>query len=320
MTLRPELSPPTPLHSAPGEASPQHAEPGRVPASYRALAVGLNLIGRVSPDLSARILQGLWFRPVHGRPGKRTRAFWQDAHRRQVLITGADGVDLHFWGERDAPLILGVHGWRGTGAQFRYLVPELVKAGYQVCLFDMPAHGMNRTRFTHVFEFMQVLLSIQTHLGQPAGVIAHSLGCQAVVQAISKGLKPGHLAFIAPGFNMEAMLDRFSQSLGLSAKVHQRFKTRLGAQSIPISEAWVGTRETLYQRLSHQVVRQYLNHPGLLIADEQDEEILWQDFQTITDYWPQAETSFSSGLGHYRILKDETVQRRVTTYFSCQLQ
>ncbi|MEP4546247.1 MAG: alpha/beta fold hydrolase [Saccharospirillum sp.] len=316
MTLRPELSQPAEPYSPPTKTVPQHAEPGRVPASYRALAAGLNLIGQVSPDLSARLLQALWFRPVHGRPGKRTQAFWQSADRRHPLITDTDGVDLHFWGKRDAPMILGVHGWRGTGAQFRYLVPGLIEAGYQVCLFDMPAHGMNRTRFTHVFEFMQVLLSIQAELGQPAGVIAHSLGCQAVIQAVSKGFKPGHLAFIAPGFNMDAMLDRFSQSVGLSATVHQRFKARLGTQSISISEAWVGTRETLYQRLSHQVVRQHLNHPGLLVADDQDEEILWQDFETITDYWPQAETSFSSGLGHYRILKDETVQHRVAAYFS----
>lgn len=315
MTLRPELSHPAKPHSLPAETVPQHAEPGRVPASYRALAAGLNLIGQVSPDLSARLLQALWFRPVHGRPGKRTQAFWQSADRRHPLITDTDGVDLHFWGERDAPMILGVHGWRGTGAQFRYLVPGLVEAGYQVCLFDMPAHGMNRTRFTHVFEFMQVLLSIQAELGQPAGVIAHSLGCQAVIQAVSKGFNPGHLAFIAPGFNMDAMLDRFSQSLGLSATVHQRFKARLGVQSMAISEAWVGTRETLYQRLSHRVVRQHLNHPGLLVADDQDEEILWHDFAAIADYWPQAETSFSSGLGHYRILKDETVLRRVADYF-----
>ncbi|WP_127558110.1 alpha/beta hydrolase [Saccharospirillum alexandrii] len=319
MTLRPELSHPAEPHSPPANIVLQHAEPGRVPASYRALAAGLNLIGRVSPTLSARVLQTLWFRPVHGRPGQRTQAFWQSAERRHCLITDIDGIDLHFWGNPDAPLILGVHGWRGTGAQFRHLVPGLVEEGYQVCLFDMPAHGMNRTRFTHVFEFMQVLLSIQGQLGRPAGVIAHSLGCQAVVQAVSQGFEPGHLAFIAPGINMDAILDRFCQSLGLSSNVHKRFKTRLGTQSIPLSQAWIGTRETLYERLSHQVARQYLNHPGLLIADDQDEEIRWQDFQSITGYWPQAETSFSSGLGHYRILKDEAVVHRVAAYFGRQL-
>lgn len=319
MTLRPAFSDSSHTRLNPVTTPSQHTEPGFVPASYRALAAGLNLIGRVSPDLSARILQALWFRPVHGRPGKRTRTFWQGADRRHLLITGVDGIDLHFWGKPDAPLILGVHGWRGTGAQFRHLVPGLVQAGYQVCLFDMPAHGMNRTRFTHVFEFMQVLLSIQAHLGRPAGVIAHSLGCQAVVQAISQGFQPGHLVFIAPGLNMDAMMERFSQSLGLSSAVRRRFKTRLGARSIALSEAWVGTQETLYQRLSHQVARQHLDHPGLLVADDQDEEILWQDFNSITEYWPQAETTFSSGLGHYRILKDETVLHSVAAYFRRQL-
>ncbi|MEX0622916.1 alpha/beta hydrolase [Saccharospirillum sp.] len=319
MTLRPALS--DQQHPSPSRVSAanQHADPGNVPASYRAMATTLNLIGRVSPDLAARILQALWFRPVHGRPGKRTQTFWQSAHRRTVLLTGQGGVDLHFWGDPGAPLILGIHGWRGTGAQFRHLVPGLVDAGYQLCLFDMPAHGMNRTRFTHVFEFMQVLLTIQSRFGRPAGVIAHSLGCQAVVQAIAKGFQPGHLAFIAPGINMEAMLNRFSQSLGLSAAVHDQFKTRLAARSIQLSQEWVGTRETLFERLSHDMARQYINHPGLLIADDQDEEINWQDFKTTMAYWPRADTRISSGLGHYRILKDEAVLDSLAEYFRGQL-
>lgn len=319
MTTRPALTDtqnPGPARTA---ASDPHRKPGRVPAGFRAMATTLNLIGRVSPNLAGRMLQVLWFRPFHGQPGERTRAFWQSAHRRTVLLTGQGGVDLHFWGDPGAPMIVGVHGWRGTGAQFRHLVPGLVGAGYQICLFDMPAHGMNRTRFTHVYEFMEVLLAIQNKAGRPAGVIAHSLGCQAVIQAIAKGFRPGHLAFIAPGINMDAMVNRFSQSLGLSSAVHQRFRAHLAARSVRLSENWIGTRDTLFERLSHDVARQYLDHPGLLVADDQDEEIIWQDFKAVTEYWPGATTHFSSGLGHYRILKDEAVLGSVETYFRGQL-
>jgi alpha-beta hydrolase superfamily lysophospholipase len=260
-------------------------------------------------------LQSLWFRPFHARPSQRSQAFWQSAHRRSQVQSGQDTLDLHFWGDPAAPLLLGVHGWRGGGVQFRHLVQPLTDAGYQVCLFDLPAHGMNRARFTHVYEFMEVILSIQDQIGRPAGVIAHSIGCQVVVQALARGFQPGYLCFIAPGLNMEAMIDRFCQTLGLSRSVQRSFKARLALKTIGISEAWIGTRETLFQTLSHDVARQHLTRPGVLIADDQDEEIDWRDITETSGYWPLAERRFSSGLGHYRILKDETVVADLTAFF-----
>ncbi|WP_028671793.1 alpha/beta fold hydrolase [Saccharospirillum impatiens] len=321
MTLRSS----TPTERANGQHAKLAPEPvanrtaRAIPASFHALVTTVNLIGRFAPGLSARFLQSLWFRPFHARPGTRTQAFWRSAHRRTQMHSGQATIDLHFWGDPGAPLLLGVHGWRGSGVQFRHFVEPLTAAGYQVCLFDMPAHGMNPTRFTHVYEFMQVLLTIQEEVGRPAGVIAHSIGCQAVVQALARGFQPGYLGFISPGLNMEAMVDRFGQTLGLSENVHRSLKARLAKKSIGISKAWIGTRDTLFQTLSHDVARQHLTLPGLLIADDQDEEIDWQDIKTATDYWPLAGQRFSSGLGHYRILKDEAVIADLTAYFKALL-
>lgn len=186
----------------PDSAKAASRQPGPVPLTYRALATGLNALGMVSPGLSARILQSLWFRPLHAKPSLRAQAFWQSAERRQAVTSRHCMLDIHYWGDPKAPLVLGVHGWRGSGVQFRHLVAPLVEAGYQVALFDLPAHGPHKTRFTHVFEFSQALLDIQKWIGQPAAVMAHSIGCQVVIQAMAQGFQTQSFVCFAPGINM----------------------------------------------------------------------------------------------------------------------
>ncbi|GGX40116.1 alpha/beta hydrolase family protein [Saccharospirillum salsuginis] len=290
-----------------------------MPKRYRALGSALNVLGWVSPVSAGRVLNRMWFTPVHGRPGERTRAFWNSADRRIPMHIGPEGLDLHCWGPPTAPVILGVHGWRGSGSQFRQLVGPLVEAGYQVCLFDLPGHGLNPSRSTHLYEFVQVLLAIQDQLGRPAGVIAHSIGCQTVVQALEQGLQPGYLALVSPGLNIEAMVDRFSGFIGLSDRVKRAFKHELTAYSIEIAETWLGEPVAIWDRLNHDFARQVLTPNGLLVADREDEEVDWADFELTAGYWTGAETHFTRGLGHYRVLKDDGVVEKIARFFGERL-
>lgn len=306
----------TAINSDATKTSPGQAGP--IPLLYRTLATGLNAIGVVSPGLSARILQSLWFRPLHAKPSPRAQAFWQTAERRQAVPTRHCVLDIHYWGKPEAPLVLGVHGWRGSGVQFRHLVGPLVEAGYQVALFDLPAHGSHKTRFTHVFEFSQALQDIQKLTGQPASVMAHSIGCQAVIQAMAQGFQTQSFVCFAPGINMGAMIERFSAALGLTRWVSARFIDRLADFSRSLSRQWVGTNETLIERLSHDFARQHLKTPGLLVADDQDSEVDWQDTVALADYWHGAETHYTSGLGHNRVLKEAKVIAAVVAFLDKQ--
>lgn len=288
---------------------------GPMPKRYRAFGRALNGLALLSPTLAGRILTRLWFTPVHGRPGSRTQAFWASAHRRLPLCIGPDGIDLYCWGDPQAPLILGVHGWRGSGSQFRQLVTPLVDAGYQVCLFDLPGHGQNPSRSTHLYEFAQVLVAIQQQLGRPAGVIAHSLGAQAVVQAMAQGLAPTHLALIAPGLEVRGLVDRFSEALGLTASVQAAFERQLTDYSLLIAEAHLGVAVTIWDRVSLDFARHYLNGPGLVVIDRDDEEVAAADLERTLVAWPQAQPVRTRGLGHSGPLRDAEVRRQLTQYF-----
>ncbi|WP_167856129.1 alpha/beta fold hydrolase [Natronospirillum operosum] len=289
--------------------SPAQARGSASPISpvLRLLAGSLNTLARISPNTGAAMLQQLWFRPLHGKPSARSRAFWRSAERECTVNSTREDIRVHLWGQPDAPLVLGVHGWRGSGVQFRHLVQPLVAQGYQVGLFDLPAHGMHPARATHVLEFAQVLVNIQAALGQPAAVVAHSFGCQSVVQAMAMGFSPQYPVFVAPALDMTVMMQRFGAALGLISPLQTRFEARVDRTVRAIAKQWTGQPMSLTELLSHDFVRRHLNDPGLLIADRDDDEIPWSEIERVASYWHQADTCFTRGLGHYNVLKDTGV-------------
>lgn len=299
--------------------APVAAQTGLMPASFKRLGRALNALSWLSPNLAAQALTRLWFTPVHGEPGVRTRSFWNSADRRQTLYLDPAGLDLHLWGQPNAPLILGVHGWRGSGSQFRELVAPLVEAGYQVCLFDLPGHGLNKSRHTHVYEFAQTLVLIQAQLGQPAAVMAHSLGAQSVIQAMALGLQPGQLALIAPGLDVQALFARFHGALGLNERSRDAFVRHLTAHSRELSRRFLDEDTSIWQRISLDFAEPFLQLPGILVVDEDDPEVPRGDFQRTAAAWPAAESIQTRGLGHSGALKDAAVIQQLVNYFQRQL-
>lgn len=313
MTLR------TAFSSQTAAAPDRRDNTGPMPASFRHLGRALNALGWVAPSLAGRLLTRLWFTPLHGEPGARTQAFWASADRRQTLYLNPQALDLHCWGAPDAPMILGVHGWRGSGSQFRQLVTPLVNAGYQVCLFDLPGHGLNPSRRTHIYEFAQVLLTLQSQLGRPAAVLAHSLGAQTVIQAMAQGFQTGQLALVAPGLEVRGLVNRFQQALGLNTRNRMAFERQLTAHTQSLSRRFLNTESTIWERINLDFAAAYLQLPGVLVLDEDDEEIPTADLQRTAAAWPQAESILTRGLGHSGALKDAAVIRQLADYFARQL-
>ena len=59
-------------------------------------------------------------------------AFWQQAGQRTELVVGNKTIPAYLWGT--GPLVGMMHGWSGTGTQYRRFIPALVEAGYQVAV------------------------------------------------------------------------------------------------------------------------------------------------------------------------------------------
>jgi len=278
-----------------------------IPLSYQLLGLGLNAVSRISNEWAADILSNIWFTVFKSKPKLWISEFWQQAESTVEFHLEDKSIPVSLWGQ--GPLVVMMHGWSGSGVQFRHLIPGLVAAGYQVAVFDAPAHGSNPGKRTHLIEFVDSLLAIEQQIGTVDTVMAHSFGGMAVVVAAQRGLSARQMVLFGPHLDVQEMYQSYSDLLNLNPKLSKRFRDKIGQQIadiLGVDDVWtVLTPENLLDQF---------DIPGLLIYDNADEEIPQDQFKTIAQHWQGCRILETRGLGHNHILKDETVIENVLTF------
>jgi len=278
-----------------------------IPLSYQFFGLGLNLVSHLRNEWAANILSKLWFTVFKSKPKLWITEFWQQAESCIEVELKDKSIPVSLWGQ--GPLVVMMHGWSGSGVQFRRLIPGLVAAGYQVAAFDAPAHGSNPGKHSHLLEFSDSILAIQQQIGPIDTVMAHSLGGMAAVVSAQRGLLARQMILFGPHLDVEKMYQSYSDLLNLNPKLSNRFRDKIGrkmADILGIDDVWnFLTPANLLARSNYQ---------GLLIYDNQDEEIPLEQFEAIKQHWLGCQTLETEDLGHHRILKDESVIESVLAF------
>lgn len=88
----------------------------------------------------------------------------------------------------EGPLVVCAPGMGDLRRVFRFLVPELVEAGYRVATMDLRGHGESDTTFS-AYDDVAVasdLLALVEHLGGPATLVGNSMSAGAAVLAAAE--------------------------------------------------------------------------------------------------------------------------------------
>ncbi len=277
---------------------------------------GLNV---VSPYLAIKWLMKLWFTPIRVKPSKRTEAFWKSADWQFEFEAAGLKHQASMWGKNNTRgVIVGVHGWRGSGYQFKHWVQPLLEEGFKVVLFDAPAHGMHayqhpNKRQTNVLEFAECLCAIEKEVDKIDGLIAHSLGGMAATEAIHLGVNIKTTVQIAPNLDLASLVTRFCYQLNLSYSLIRTFNKRIDEY---LTELFNGL--DFWGHFTVEKGAQLLPSNGLLVFDKDDKETLQSEMQSLKKHW-QCEYLETQGLGHFKILKDDAVIKKSVTHFSEQL-
>lgn len=191
-----------------------------------------------------------------------------------------------------------MHGWAGRATQFRKFIPELMVAGYRVVGFDGPAHGRSSGKRTNILEFDTALKMVLTRWGEPAGAIAHSFGGGALLFSIMNGLPVKKLINIASPTLADEIIKSYLRAVNGSWETGLRFKQLiLKKYGKPFEEftAMYFIENIQDWNLCLCMMRKTKMYP------------LFRQ----SSWWKNTLLSFTktSGLGHNRILKDETVIR-----------
>ena len=265
----------------------------------------------LAPDLAGAWAERLFLTPPRPRDAALTALDLVDA-KSGLLEHKGRAIATWTWGarSREAPAVLLAHGWGGNAAQMRGFVYPLLSAGYRVVAFDQPAHGVSEGRLTGLPDFAEVLAEVAWQAGEGQGgaiqgVVAHSMGGAATALAIAHGLPVRRAVIIGTSLDVGAYARRFARWHGMPERVRE-------AMQVAIEERF-GVR---WSQLDVAKLAPRLAAPALVIHDREDRAVPWTEAARFAGLWPQARLLLTRGLGHRRILEDESVARAAADFIA----
>jgi pimeloyl-ACP methyl ester carboxylesterase len=251
----------------------------------------------VAPPLATRLFEQLFFSPLnYDLPAKEFE--W---------IKKTDGFELHIngkriqcysWGNIAHPVILFVHGWAGRGTQFRKFFPVFMEAGFRIVSFDGPAHGKSEGRQTNIVEFGDVLKEIIGRVGAPRAIVAHSFGGIVALLGATQGLPVKKIINIGSPVIGDKIIETFLTAVNGKWSTGEKFKAHMFKKY-----------NRSFDEFSSEYFIRHLKTPLdlMLVHDAQDKDVSMEHPERLIELYPPAFLYRTSGLGHTRILKDESV-------------
>lgn len=274
--------------------------------TVRLLRAGLGALARIDPSLAARALGRLFATPRRSPRPERERRWLADAVRRDISVRG-QSLTLYAWGDERDPLVLLVHGWAGRGSQLGAFVEPLRQRGFRVVALDGPAHGDSPGRVTNLPEFRVALGEVLRQL-RPDGVIAHSFGAAATTLAFAHDAPACPAVFVAPVHDATSFLSKAAAALGLCPEIANACRNQ-----------FEDALEVRWERLRAGRFTPWMETPLLVVHDEADAEVAFDDGRLYSATWPGAHLVPTRGLGHRRILRDPEVVQHASAFLAEQI-
>jgi pimeloyl-ACP methyl ester carboxylesterase len=287
----------TPKTSPNSTSSTEHNQPP-VPMVIKLLRLGFRMGGHLMPNTAGNIAYKLWFTPTRFNMPEREKEVLASAKIATHQIDD-DEIVTFSWGQEktDRPLVLLVHGWSGRGTQLGPFVQPLLDAGYRVLSFDAPAHGKSSGKQTNIYEVADVLVDLQKHYGEINAVITHSFGGPCIAAAMQRGFITDRIVSIAPPATTRGLVEKFNDALHVPKKAAKIM--------MQLTEKKYG--ENIWEEISMVNTIKTSSLPGLVIHDNNDSDIPWEEGEAVAKAWDNAQFIKTSGLGHRRILRDPAV-------------
>jgi pimeloyl-ACP methyl ester carboxylesterase len=212
-------------------------------------------------------------------------------------------VVLHKLGANTGPRVLLVHGWNGAAADWQPLAEALVADGFSVAALDLPAHGASPGRVSSLPRFVRGVVEADRRHGPFDIWIAHSMGAAASLAALAGGAYARRLILLGGLVDPAGALREFAHGFGLNAAA-----TRAYLASIEQHEQMAlidvdGLRNARAVKAA-----------TLIVHDHDDRVVPIEHSRRLAAALPGAHLLQTNGLGHRRILNDDTIVQSVVAF------
>jgi len=201
--------------------------------------------------------------------------------------------------------ILLIHGWEGQAGNFADLIEQLVQKRHTVLSFDAPSHGFSSQGSASLFDFSE-LVGVLIRKFKVKKLISHSFGGVATTYALYNNLdlKIEKYALITTPDKFSERIDDVSNKVGISDKVIKRLIAKLEKENnFDVTTLAVSN-----------FVKKINVDKSLIIHDKNDKVIPISQSKNVHNNWLNSDFEEIEGTGHFRILRTESVLKRVIEF------
>lgn len=271
----------------------------------KAILITAKILQTFSSNLTTKFAAKLFTTPIKHKIPKREFFMDKESKQENIIVTAINKeIVVYKYGESSKKVLL-VHGWSGRGTQLVKIADELLKNGYMTISFDAPSHGKSKGNFSIMTEFIASILEIEKKYGPFEYAIGHSLGGMSVLNAIKQHLQVKKAIIIGSGDIIQDIIDDFIKKLKLKSdfgiKLRNHFENKFGNKM---------------DDYSAYKAAKLVEIPVLVIHDKDDNDVSVKSAYNIQKHLKNSQLLITEGLGHRKILGNETVIHKIIDFIS----
>lgn len=263
----------------------------------------MSLLCRLNSKLAAQFAYRLFFQPIAFPIPGREKPMQQKSVVKELQTADGQNFTTYTLGKGSKKVVM-IHGWSGRGTQF-FKITEALAPHFTITAIDAPAHGKHKGPKTNMLKFVEALEVAETELGPFDYAIGHSLGGMALFNALQRNAAYAKLIIIGSPASIKNVVTDFCKKVKANMKVRDKILARIERQfNLKVEAA------------SLDYLAQKHNPAGLIIHDEDDQDVPVLNARQSARAWPAAELVITRGLGHRRVLMDDEVILKIKNFLN----
>ena len=269
---------------------------------YKTIGFIINILSFISPKLAGKIALTLFSKPLRGRIREADFDFL-DTSFKEELNYEEYGVMTYRWIGKNKTILLA-HGWESNSARWKPLIEHLKNLNYTVIAVDAPAHGRSGSKQFSTILYSE-FINVAVKKFNPDFIIGHSAGGMATIfyQHKYPNLKLEKLVLLGAPSNYSGVFKRYIKMMSYNSIIQRQIE-KLVLQKHGHLPAYFSAAE-----FAENIII-----PGLIIHDEQDKVIPYQDAKHFEEKYNNARLISTQGLGHS--LNSETVYEHINAFIA----
>ena len=261
------------------------------------------VLSALNKNLAAAFALKLFESPIKYKLPKREQKMFEVSHKSKIILPESKKEIFVYENKFGPKKILLVHGWNGRGTQLVSIAKAFKELNFTIISFDAPGHGNSAKTTANMKHFIEAIFELDKKYNGFDIIVGHSLGGMSIINALGRLLQTQKAVIIGSGNKTKDITEDFLQTIGMSKK--------LAPTLIALFEH---KYQDKMQNYDVDVHAKKLNIPVLIMHDLNDKDVPFTTSEAIHKNIPNSELILTQGLGHRKILGDETVIEKIIQF------